>query len=210
MSIAILVCFLVVFVDQLSKLLIYGTVAHSVIGNFLWFQSTLNTGVAFSMFEGKNVLLAVVTAIACLVLLCLLFSKSVLKFKIQKISIALILGGTFSNLLDRFMFGGVRDFIYLKFINYAIFNVADMAVVCGVIILCVSVIVQIAKDTKNEKSKNNAENLQKEEVKLGDADSDAEIMESKTPNQKKLIKSTEKKQKKAQKTEQDKVRDEQT
>lgn len=61
------------------------------------------------------------------------------------------MGGTFSNLLDRIMFGGVRDFIYLKSINYAIFNVADMAVVCGVILLCISLIISIIRETKTNK-----------------------------------------------------------
>lgn len=142
--------------DQLTKFLVYGSVARSIIGNFLWFSSTLNTGVAFSMFEGQGIVLSVVAAIACVAFAYLIFSKRFFNSKLQKSCLGLILGGTFSNLLDRFIFGGVRDFIYLKFINYAIFNVADMAIVCGVIILCISVIVEVVRQSK-EKNKETKE-----------------------------------------------------
>ena len=51
--------------------------------------------------------------------------------------LGIILGGALSNLIDRVFLGGVRDFIYLKFINFAIFNVADMAVSLGAITFCI-------------------------------------------------------------------------
>ena len=54
----------VIGLDQLTKFLIYGTVARSIIGDVLWFQSTLNTGVAFSMFEGKSWIFIVFSGIA--------------------------------------------------------------------------------------------------------------------------------------------------
>ena len=139
-------------VDQLTKFLIYGTATRSIIGSFLWFESTLNTGVAFGMFEGMSTLFMVISFIATLVFAYLIISKKYLKPKFQKACIGLILAGTFSNLLDRIMYGGVRDFIYLKFINYAIFNVADMCVVCGVILLCISVIISLVKEVKAKKS----------------------------------------------------------
>ena len=67
-------------------------------------------------------------------------SKKWLKTKIEKIALGLLLGGTIGNAIDRLVFGGVRDFIYLKFINFAIFNVADMAITIGAILFCVSII----------------------------------------------------------------------
>lgn len=59
-----------------------------------------------------------------------------------------ILGGTLSNLIDRIIFGGVRDFIYLKFINFAIFNIADMAVSFGVAVLCFFIVFYDIKNSK--------------------------------------------------------------
>ena len=146
MIMAYLYALLVIGLDQLSKFLVYGTAARSIIGNVLWFESTLNTGVAFSMFSGKSFVFVIVACVASAVLFYLIYTKKFLKRKSEKISLALILGGTISNAIDRIIFGGVRDFIYLKFINFAIFNVADMAITIGAILLCVVII--FSKDKK--------------------------------------------------------------
>ncbi|MBR7172248.1 MAG: signal peptidase II [Clostridia bacterium] len=138
----------VIGLDQLTKFLIYGTASRSIIGNFLWFESTLNTGVAFSMFEGKSMLFIVISALASFGLLFLICNKKIIQKRLQKICLGLILGGTIGNLIDRIVFDGVRDFIYLKFINFAIFNVADMAIVCSVIVFCVFLIIDIFKKEK--------------------------------------------------------------
>lgn len=130
----------IVGLDQLTKFLVYGSVSRSIIGNLLWFESTLNTGVAFSMFEGNSTLFFVVAMVASALLLYLIISKKWLSGKLEKVSIGLILGGTISNAIDRLIFKGVRDFIYLKFINFAIFNVADFAITVGAILFCVSIL----------------------------------------------------------------------
>lgn len=136
-----LVCaLLVVGFDQLTKFLVYGSVSRSIIGNLLWFESTLNTGVAFSMFEGNSIVFFVIALVASVLLVYLICSKKWLEGKLEKISIGLILGGTISNAIDRLIFKGVRDFIYLKFINFAIFNLADFAITVGAILFCVSII----------------------------------------------------------------------
>ena len=139
----------VVGVDQLTKLLIYGTQAKSIIGDFLWFKSTLNTGVAFSMFEGKGWIFVIISALASLVLVYLILSKKFIIKKSQKFCLGLILGGTIGNLIDRLVFKGVRDFIYFKFIDFAIFNIADAVIVVSVIILCLLLIIDTLK--KEEK-----------------------------------------------------------
>ena len=138
----------VIGLDQLTKFLIYGTAARSIIGDFLWFESTLNTGVAFSMFEGKGWIFVVISAVASLVIITLLLGKKIITKPSQKICLGLILGGTIGNLIDRLVFDGVRDFIYLKFMNFAIFNVADMAIVCSVIVFCVFLIIDTFKKEK--------------------------------------------------------------
>lgn len=130
----------IVGLDQLTKFLVYGSVSRSIIGNLLWFESTLNTGVAFSMFEGNSALFFVVAMVASALLLYLIISKKWLSGRLEKISIGLILGGTISNAIDRLIFKGVRDFIYLKFINFAIFNLADFAITVGAILFCVSIL----------------------------------------------------------------------
>ena len=148
-----IVAAIIVGLDQLTKFLIYGTPARSILGNLLWFESTLNTGVAFSMFEGMQILFVIVAAIASVLFVYLIISKKWLTSKLEKISVALVLAGTIGNLIDRIVFNGVRDFIYLKFINFAIFNVADMAITIGAILLCVAII--FLRKPKEEEKKNN-------------------------------------------------------
>ena len=56
------------------------------------------------------------------------------------IATALIFGGAVGNLVDRINFQKVRDFIYLEFIRFPVFNVADICLTVGVILLGVYVV----------------------------------------------------------------------
>lgn len=143
-----------VAVDQLTKFIFFGNAPVSILGNFLWFQSTLNTGVAFGMFENSNLIFLIISILASIIFIYLLFSKKFFNSRTQKVCIGLILGGTISNLIDRIAFGGVRDFIYLRFINFAIFNIADMCVTISVIVFCAYLLFKtIKKDTKESGEK---------------------------------------------------------
>lgn len=153
MIISFIISAIVVGIDQLTKFLVYGTASRSIIGNLLWFESTLNTGVAFSMFSGLGVVFIVISALASVAMIYLIASNRFLKTKTEKIILGIILGGTIGNLIDRIIFNGVRDFIYLKFLNFAIFNVADMAITLGAIVLCVYyLIISLKKGKKDDRT----------------------------------------------------------
>ena len=110
------------------------------------------------MFEGNSWVFIITSSIASILFVYLIISKKWLQSRFEKISIALILAGTLSNLVDRIIFKGVRDFIYLKFINFAIFNVADMAITIGTILFCVC-LVFLRKPNKVEKESSKEENV---------------------------------------------------
>ena len=143
---------LVIALDQVTKHLFYGKIATSILGDFLWFDSTLNTGVAFSIFSGKSmqIVLIVFSSIAALFMLMLILSNAFLKNRAEKIMLALILGGTIGNIIDRIVFGGVRDFVYLKFMDFPIFNVADMFITISAIVLCIYVLHHISKKKEED------------------------------------------------------------
>lgn len=141
---------LVIAVDQITKFLIFSKVSGSIIGNLLWFESYYNTGMAFSMFENSQIALIIITALASVLLLVVICIKSYFNSKAEKILLGVVLGGALSNLIDRLAFGAVRDFISLKFMNFAIFNVADMVVTIGIIAFA---IVYLIKSIKKEKKK---------------------------------------------------------
>ncbi len=131
---AILLIFAIVLADQISKyfvlehLLPKGSVAVWE-GIFHW-TYTENTGAAFSMLSGQKYFLIVLPILICIVLGYLLFAKKI-EHKLGRVALTFLLGGAIGNLIDRIVHGFVVDFIDVRIINFAIFNVADIFVTVG-------------------------------------------------------------------------------
>lgn len=137
----------VVGLDQLTKWLFYGK-SYSLLGDFLWIESSFNKGAAFSMMTGVVWLFIIVSILASGIMIYFILSKKHGLTSFCKVSLALVLGGAIGNLIDRICLGGVRDFIYFKSINFAIFNVADSFVTIGGILLVISIIILLIKNYK--------------------------------------------------------------
>ncbi len=130
---------LVIF-DQISKFLasvyLKGTEGIVLIPNILKLQYLENRGMAFGMLQGKQI----VFIIFCLVFLGIIFY---IFYRIPKnryylpliVIGAVLAGGAAGNFIDRLVYGYVIDFIYLECIDFPIFNIADIYVVCGGIAL---------------------------------------------------------------------------
>jgi signal peptidase II len=132
---------LVIAVDQLSKSWILG---HLRPGEVLWDAGLFriihisNTGAAFGMFKGSTAILIAVDFIGIAVILFLVFGLRrqwpFIDKMLVRTSIALILGGTIGNLIDRIRYPHqVTDFIDFKI--WPVWNVADASVTIGVILL---------------------------------------------------------------------------
>jgi signal peptidase II len=144
---------LVFMADQLSKywlLEVFGIALKAPVRlseNFALVMAW-NRGVSFSMFTHSAVwmpylLTAVAVAIsALLVRLCL---KS--PHRLERVGYAMIVGGALGNAMDRLRFGAVADFFYAHIGPYGwpAFNVADMAICCGVGLLLLSLVKQPAR-----------------------------------------------------------------
>ena len=130
----------VIIADQLTKLWIK---THLQLGEVLWNAGLFriirvqNTGAAFGIFPGHTTALIVIDFIGIFVLLWLvLFLRNRWPFIDRmpvRVGIGLILGGTIGNLIDRLYVGQVTDFIDFKI--WPVWNVSDMAVTIGVIVL---------------------------------------------------------------------------
>lgn len=141
-SIAVII---LTFIDQITKkmatvnLMNQGDV--SVIDGILSFTYHTNTGMAFGMFQGGRVIFL---AFAAVILVALFYYYTKLQddkvSKWMKASLVIIIAGAFGNNIDRLFNGFVVDFIKTDFINFAIFNVADIYVVGGTILLCILVL----------------------------------------------------------------------
>ena len=108
-----------------------------LINGFISIYYTFNTGAAWSIFANQTIFLIVVSVIILIALtIFCLFYKSSSTF--YAISVGLIFGGAIGNLIDRILFGGVRDFIRLEFWpTFPIFNIADICLCVGAVMLCV-------------------------------------------------------------------------
>lgn len=147
--ISLIAAVLLVGVDQLIKL----WAAQNLIGQgsvpFIKIGSTEilnlfyveNTGAAFSFMSGKTIILSIGTAIVIAVLIFALFTKKISK-PIPIWCVAMIISGGLGNLVDRVFRGYVIDFFEVRLFNFAIFNFADILVVCGCAVLIVYVLIQ--------------------------------------------------------------------
>ena len=131
--------------DQLSKLWIRSNLdAGESLFEVGFFRLTRvhNTGAAFGLFQGQSFLLTIVASVgvAALLLYALFFHHKFpfLDNRLGKLALGLMLGGTVGNLIDRIHLGYVTDFIDFNF--WPAFNIADPAIVVGVILLAYSII----------------------------------------------------------------------
>lgn len=95
-----------------------------------------NRGAAFGMMQGMKVWFVIGTCLM-LVLMILIYLKSPMekKFKWARFIIIILTAGAIGNLIDRLRLDYVVDFFYFELINFPIFNVADIYVSCGMVLL---------------------------------------------------------------------------
>lgn len=111
---------------------------------------SLNEGMAFSLLWGKQGFLIAVTSVALLVLLGYLLLRKMPV--LERIAWTMVLGGGVGNLIDRIVSGQVVDYINFLFMDFAIFNFADICVTAGVALLFVYVLWAELKDRKKKSS----------------------------------------------------------
>ena len=132
----ILVLALCVAADQALKLWTVANLAlyesAPLIPGIVELRYIQNTGGGFSILTGQTWLLAGVTAVLMLGIAFILIKK-VFTHPLAVWSLILVLGGGIGNLIDRVRLGFVMDMFNLQFMNYPVFNVADIFVVCGAI-----------------------------------------------------------------------------
>ncbi len=136
------VSLIVFLIDRITKVLITNNfvldVRNKVIDKFFYITNCHNKGAAFSLFSGNIIFLIVITLMVLFLIYRTIKNKKYIS-KISTISYGLLLGGILGNLFDRFFFGYVidfLDFVIYKF-DFAIFNVADIAIVVGAFMLLI-------------------------------------------------------------------------
>lgn len=137
----IILAIIILLFDQITKYLIFNYYDYFINKNFLLFSLDLikNYGAAFNLFSGSRILLSIISVFISLLLFYVIIRKKIIK-NIDLFSYSFILGGSLGNGIDRIINGYVIDFIKLNYINFPIFNVADVSINIGFFILLFSIV----------------------------------------------------------------------
>lgn len=135
-----------IIVDRVSKLWAIGTLKGGkdivIIDKFFQLSYLENRGAAFGILQNKVIFLSIFTIILILGLSIFLY-KNRKKSKLLSISLSLIIGGALGNFYDRIIYKYVVDFILLHYKDkyyFPTFNMADVFVVCGTILLAIYIL----------------------------------------------------------------------
>ena len=126
----------IILIDQFTKYLISYNYKIFINRDFYLFRLDLvkNYGAAFNILSGSRIFLSIISIFFSILLIYLIFRKNTLN-QIDLYTYSFILGGTIGNGVDRIYRGFVIDFINLNIINFPVFNIADISINVGFIIL---------------------------------------------------------------------------
>lgn len=151
------VTILIFTLDQLIKYYINKfmelNTSIKVIPNFFEILYVRNKGAAFSILE-KYTFLIIIISVIFLVILDRYIKKEKSFNKLSIIALGMIMGGIFGNLMDRIIYHSVIDYLSFTIFNYSfpIFNLADIGITIGVILLIINELIKIRKDNKDDRS----------------------------------------------------------
>lgn len=140
----LLICALIIPIDQLSKLYIDSTMAlhqsYTVIEHFFNICYVLNTGAAFGILANSAVRVPLLSGVAVLAAVVILWIFTRIDGRtLQRVALSLVFSGAIGNLIDRIRLGAVIDFLDVHWYqhHWPAFNVADSAITIGVALLLV-------------------------------------------------------------------------
>lgn len=148
-------------------------IADSFLGIFR-FELVHNTGAAWGMFSDATYALGIFSFIICVAIFIYVLAVASWVGAGRTIGLALVFAGGLGNVISRFYPGYVVDFIDLIFVQFAVFNIADIGVTCGIIIFVLSILfprkrkmlsVKNYKDIPNSKIDSSACKSEAQEVK---------------------------------------------
>ena len=136
---------LLTLIDQFTKYLsivfLKNTNGKILIPGVLELSYVENRGMAFGMLEGRQFLFGGMCVIFCIALIWVFVRIPKNRYYLPLLLTgAVLFGGAAGNFIDRLFRGYVVDFIYFSLIDFPVFNIADIYVVCGGIVLVLLVV----------------------------------------------------------------------
>lgn len=135
---------LMLIIDQVSKNIIDAYLSLNetvpVVSGFFSLTNVSNTGAAFSILEGNTWLITILSVIIMIILFKM--SKEFSYEFRNVLAFGLLYGGICGNFADRLFLGMVRDFLKFNIFgyNFPVFNLADICIVLGVVLLGISIL----------------------------------------------------------------------
>nr|MDD6335256.1 signal peptidase II [bacterium] len=149
-----------VLADQASKRWALAELAP--VGTMEWIPGimnltfTKNTGAAFSLLEGFRLGFVVITVVSIGLILVLLLHPTYRVRGLGRVGLILVLAGAIGNFIDRLFYGYVVDFFDVAFMNFAIFNVADICITVGGALFVLGMLMEVIGHKENKEKEQDA------------------------------------------------------
>lgn len=134
---------LLIIIDQLSKLLIIAYVKAPIGNDYFKIEVVSNTGIAFGFNNSSNITNILLSLIVIALIIRFIKMQNERIDNKTMVALSLMISGGISNVIDRFIRGGVIDFI--KIMHFPIFNIADIFIVVGWVLLVVFILLYSSK-----------------------------------------------------------------
>ena len=126
-------------IDRLTKYLVLYHLPHYKINSLLAIDLVFNRGISFGLFHSSEVVIfaGVNVLIGSVIAMLVVHTYYRLRHEQSIIGEVCIFTGAISNVIDRYVYGGVIDFVALSYQDwhFAVFNGADASIFCGVILM---------------------------------------------------------------------------
>ena len=155
MTLFLILTVILVAAEQFSKYIALTRIKPvgniTFIKGFMDFTFVENRGAAFGILNGARWLFVIITIAVTVVIIYYIAKKmpKTKEYKFLPLSLMLILAGAWGNAIDRLIRGYVVDYFEFTFFSWPVFNVADIYVVVGTVLLAV-LLIFVIKDEKKE------------------------------------------------------------
>lgn len=112
-----------------------GAVIAEPIPGVLGFKLVHNAGGAWGMFDDMTMALVVLSLIICAIVIAYMLVIEPGCSVLMTVGLSLVFAGGFGNMVDRATGGYVIDFIQVLFVDFPVFNIADIGVTCGIAVV---------------------------------------------------------------------------
>tara|TARA_Y100001978_G_C23692647_1_gene435702 strand:+ start:1488 stop:1943 length:456 start_codon:yes stop_codon:yes gene_type:complete len=135
----LIIILIFIILDQFTKFIVSTNYDYLLNKNLLIFSFKYirNYGAAFNFLNNKRIFLSTISTLSSLLLIYFIFFKESIN-SLNRYGLSFILAGSIGNGIDRIIKGYVIDFINLEIFDFPIFNIADISINFGCIILIIN------------------------------------------------------------------------